>query len=163
MNRTQASFAAAMLIRELYTRCMNQIGSDMADSGLTAQQITVIRLVAHLRLPRVSDLCHEMALSKGTVSGILTRLEAMGLIERCKEPGDQRNTFIRFTEKGRSFAFSFRDRMSAAFDHIFAGLTDEELAEAQIALKTLRDRMPVEREATGVKQAETNRQTTVFV
>jgi DNA-binding MarR family transcriptional regulator len=52
----------------------------------------------------ISQLCNEMLLAKGTVSGIVSRLEKNGFIEKFKKNGDQRNTYIRFSSKGEDFA-----------------------------------------------------------
>lgn len=141
MDRTQESFATAMLIRDLYARCMNRISGETATCGMTAQQLTVISLVAHRHTIQIDELCHEMALTKSTISGILNRMEAMELIERFKETGDQRNTFIRFTPKGQAFATRFRDGIVDVFDHVFANFSDEELSQARSALTAVRDRM----------------------
>lgn len=144
MNRSEESFATAMLIRDIYSRCMNQIGSSMADSGLSYQQVTVIRLIAHSKLIQISEICREMSLTKGTVSGILNRMEVAGTIEKVKDTKDKRITYVRFTEQGQLLAARFRLNMIDSFDRVFAGFTDEDLLHAHESLTMIREKMKEE-------------------
>ena len=141
MTRSQDSFATASLIREIYSRCMNQIGSGMADSGLSHQQIMVIRLIAHNKTIQVSQLCQEMALTKGTVSGILNRMEQAGYIEKYKTPKDKRNTYIRFSPMGQAFADKFRQSIITSYDRIFENFSDEALAKARVSLQQIAEKL----------------------
>lgn len=142
MNRNQEAFNTATLIREIYSRVSSQIVSGMAGSELSHQQIMVVRLLAHNKVLQISVLCHEMSLSKGTVSGILNRMERNGLIEKFKEPKDKRNTFIRFTQKGNDFARSYRTKIVDCYNQIFMDYSDDELIELEKVLKDIVDRIP---------------------
>ena len=73
-------FQVAKLINELYSK-MNQIMSNqLKDTGLTHQQTMIIKLIAHNKKITISEICNEMTLSKGTVSGIVSRLEKLVLV-----------------------------------------------------------------------------------
>lgn len=135
------SFEIAMLIKDIYSKTTNIIGQSFKDSGLTHQQIMIIKLIAHKGKVNISELCTEMSLSKGTVSGIVARLEANGYIERFKEDGDKRNTYVRFAEKGTEFAKEFRVKITEGFDNVFKNLSKEELSELKSGLKNLRDKI----------------------
>lgn len=141
MDRSQETFASAMLIRDIYSQCMNQISQSMSCTGLSHQQIMVIRLVAHNRTIHVSDLCKEMSLTKGTVSGILNRMEAAGYIEKYKNRKDLRNTYIRFSEKGQLLAHDFRKEIIDSFDKVFENFTDPELLQAKDSLTRIQQKM----------------------
>lgn len=141
MNRSEESFATAMIIREIYSSCMNQISSRMADSGLSHQQIMVIRLLGHQKSIQISDLCKEMALTKGTISGIISRMESSGLIEKFKKKGDQRNTYIRFTEEGKELSTRMRENIVDSFDRIFERFSDEELVQTKIMLAGIQQKI----------------------
>ncbi len=144
MNRSEETFATAMIIREIYSSCMNRISSSMADSGLSHQQIMVVRLLGHHKSIQITDLCKEMALTKGTVSGILSRMESTGLIEKYKKQGDQRNTYVRFTGKGKEFATGIRVNIVESFDRVFENFTDEELVQAKSALANVQRKISKE-------------------
>ena len=146
MPRSEETFATAQLIRDLYSLCMKRVGRSMADSGLSHQQAMIVRLLAHGKTLKVSDLCREMSLTKGTVSGILARMEEGGLIEKYKEGRDRRNTFVRFTDQGRLFASGSRGILADSFDRLFAGFTEEEIQETQDSLSGILAKMKKEDE-----------------
>lgn len=70
--------------------------------GVTGPQRLVVRMVG--RFPGVSagglsDLLH---LHPSTLTGVLERLVAAGLLKRAQDPDDQRRARFRLTEKGRA-------------------------------------------------------------
>ncbi len=76
----------------------------------------------------LGDISKRMMVSNGNVTGLATRLEAEGLVERRARPGDRRAQMLRLTPKGRrEFA-----RQSAAHEgwiaELFGGLTEAERA-----------------------------------
>ncbi len=71
----------------------------------------------------LGEVSRRMMVSNGNVTGLATRLEAEGLIERRARPGDRRAQLLRLTPKGRrEFA-----RQSAAHEgwiaELLAGVT----------------------------------------
>lgn len=129
------SFKIAMLLKELYSKTINTVEDNFKQENLTHQQITVIKLLAHNGELTVSQLCDEMHLTKGTVSGIVTRLEKNGFIEKFKRNTDHRNTYIKFSLKGEKFAFEFKNKMQHSFDSIFEKCSKDDLEELANCLK----------------------------
>lgn len=69
--------------------------------GLTHPQYLVM-LALWERSPRsVKDLSSALALDPGTLSPLLKRLEAAGLITRRREPADERVLAVTLTDAGR--------------------------------------------------------------
>lgn len=134
-------FEIAMLIKEVYSSTMNILSKNLKDSGLTHQQIMVIKLVAHKKEITISELCEEMSLAKGTVSGIVQRLENADFVRKVKHDNDKRNTYVMFSEKGLEFAKEFRYRINESFDEVFKNFTKEEMDEAKESLKKLRNKI----------------------
>lgn len=141
MNSAFDSFEIAMLIKEIYSKSIKVISDGLKDSGLTHQQIMVIKIIAHNGEVIISDICEEMSLAKGTVSGIVRRLEEAGYVEKVKHQGDKRNTYVRFSDKGREFAKEFRFTINKSFDEIFKNFTDEELLRVKNELKVLKEKI----------------------
>lgn len=129
METTFDSFRIAMLIKEIYSKSMHIVEENLKESGLTHQQIIVIKLIAHNKQMTISQLCDEMCLAKGTVSGIVSRLEQCGLLEKAKNEDDKRNTYVKFSAKGLKFAKQFRVTIQESFDKIFQDCSKEELEE----------------------------------
>ncbi|MGL6107855.1 MarR family winged helix-turn-helix transcriptional regulator [Romboutsia sp.] len=131
------TFRIAMLLKELYSKTMYSIEDSFKENGLTHQQIIVIKLIAHNKELTISDLCEQMSLAKGTVSGIVTRLEQNDFVEKFKKEDDKRNTYLRFTKKGMAFTFNFREKIQHSFDGIFENCTDEELNDLVSSLRNI--------------------------
>mgnify|MGYP001584585501 FL=1 len=126
-----------MLIKEIDSRIMGAISKSLRNSGLTHQQIIVIKLVAHKKEITISEICYEMSLSKGTVSGIVQRLEKSGYVKKEKHEDDKRNTYIVFSEKGIAFSKEFMHTINESFDSIFKNCNKEELEQLTTNLKNI--------------------------
>lgn len=144
MGRAEKGFHMMMLIKEIYSSMHCQLGSSMKESGLTPQQILVIKLIAHNKEMTSSQLCEELSLSKATVSGIVGRLEEAGYLQKEKRDTDKRNTYITFTEKGMNFAINFKKSMNHSFNQVLESLTDEEVNYITEALELLTHKMKEE-------------------
>ena len=134
-------FEISMIIKEIYSSTTNILSKNLKYSGLTHQQIMVIKLVAHKGVITVSELCEEMSLAKGTVSGIVQRLETANYLKKTKSENDKRNTYITFSEKGLEFVEEFRAKINESFDEVFKNFTEEEIDEAKKSLIKLRDKI----------------------
>ena len=136
MKKLKDEFQVAKLINELYSKMNQTMSNQLKDIGLTHQQTMIIKLIAHNKKITISEICNEMTLSKGTVSGIVSRLEKLGLVIKVKDEEDLRNTYVVFSEKGNLFAQKFRDEMNHCFEEIFKNFTSEELEHFKYVLKT---------------------------
>lgn len=137
MSNDMSNFRIAMLIKDINSKMTTIISGNIKDCGLTHQQVTVMKLIGHNGKVTVSHLCEEMSLSKGTVSGIVQRLERDGYIQKDKSNEDKRNTYITFTDKGVKFAKEFKKNINESYDKVFENLTKEEINEIQKALQLL--------------------------
>ena len=135
------SFEIAMLIKEIYANTMGIVSENLKESRFTNQQIMVIKLIAHNGQVTISQLCDEMFLAKGTVSGIVKRLEEAGYVKKIKNEEDKRNTYVTFSDKGMEFAKKFRNDINKSFDEIFRNFTEEEIIEVKSNLLKLRNKI----------------------
>lgn len=140
----EKGFEMIMLIKEIYSSMNCQIGNNMRTSGLTPQQILVIKLIAHNKEMTISQLCEELSLAKATVSGIVSRLEEAGYLEKEKRESDKRNTYIVFSDKGKAFAKEFRGSMNHSFNQVFERLSEDEIEQITQALRLLKRKMKEE-------------------
>ncbi|MEG2198939.1 MAG: MarR family transcriptional regulator [Anaerovorax sp.] len=134
------SFKIMMLIREVHSLMYANIGHNMKDSGLTPQQIMVMKVIAHNKEVTPTQLCDQLSLAKATVSGMIQRLEDAGYIKRVKKE-DKRLTYIIFSEKGQHFANNFKKKMDREFSNLFKNLTETEQAQIAQALTLLAKKM----------------------
>lgn len=74
----------------------------LADYDLTTPQFFTLSAIRRCGLScRMGDLAHQLFLSSATMTGIVTRLEADGLVERMMDPVDRRAVQVGVTERAK--------------------------------------------------------------
>lgn len=76
----------------------------------------------------MKDLGARLRMPKGTLSGLLGRMEQMGMVERSPCPEDGRAQRLRLTRKGRAMAPGLQQRHRQAIEILESGLSDREAA-----------------------------------
>lgn len=135
------SFEIAMLIKEIYASTIEIVNENLKGSSLTHQQTMVIKLIAHKEKVTISELCQEMSLAKGTISGIVSRLEKADYVKKVKYDNDKRNTYVEFSDKGYEYAKNFRNEINISFDKIFENFTEDEVKKTKNNLIELRNKL----------------------
>jgi MarR family transcriptional regulator, organic hydroperoxide resistance regulator len=74
----------------------------VAALNVTATQAMVLRFLFDRDEVNSSELGSRIELDSATLTGILDRLEAAGIIERRPNPTDRRAIHVHLTEKGRT-------------------------------------------------------------
>lgn len=91
-------------------------------TGLTTPQLVVIQAIGTLRDPTVSDVAKAVSLSLATVTTILNRLEANGLVHRERSAVDRRRVIVTLTEKGEELGASAPKPLQDSFVDRFVRL-----------------------------------------
>ena len=109
------------------------------DVDLTVPQADVLFTLGNTQGLTCKQIGEKTLITKGTLTGILDRLEAKGLIQRVPLSDDRRSTRILLTRAGvRMFEREF-PRQIAYLKKRLQRLTRRELREIQRALRTLRE------------------------
>lgn len=89
---------------------------------------------------RLRDLNKHVLLTQPSVSRLVDRLVARGLVAKCPEPSDARGTVIRLTDTGYDmFRRVAVDHMKTITDRVGGRLTSEELETLAVLCDKLRD------------------------
>lgn len=82
---------------------MDQLCSIAMSQGLASKglAVTIWRLHLNKSPLKVSDLAQHIDCDAGNTSGIIGRLEEMGLVERVQRGDDRRVRLVQLTPKGR--------------------------------------------------------------
>jgi DNA-binding MarR family transcriptional regulator len=99
----------------------------LKDTGLTYPQYLVLLVLWERGETTVKGLGEALRLDSGTLSPLLKRLEAAGLVERRRSPQDERSVSVRPTAAGeelRHRACEVPVRLSAATGMDLAELTE---------------------------------------
>lgn len=86
------------------------------------------------------ELGGQFELKAGSLSEILAKIEAAGLIERTRDPRDRRALTVRLTEAGMQEAQRAIEARRAFREQAFSNLTDEEQDELIALLEKSRNR-----------------------
>ncbi|MFI9407687.1 MarR family winged helix-turn-helix transcriptional regulator [Nocardia sp. NPDC052316] len=103
--------------------------------GLTYPQYLVMLALWERDGRSVGEVCQALALDSGTLSPLLKRLEAAGLVQRTRSAADERRVDIQLTERGRELRAQARDipaEMAAA-----CGLSMDEFLALRETLRRL--------------------------
>ena len=97
-------------------RATHRIGlylDHLRERRLTQGEAHILALLAHSRRANVADLHRGLAHKRSTLTSILDRLAARGLITRAVGETDRRTFVVRLTAKGRRLAQRVQRHLSA--------------------------------------------------
>ena len=104
------------------------------DFGITGPQRLVLRVVGKFPGLSASELAHIVRLHPSTITGILQRLVARGLLERQRDPSDTRRARLRLKAKASSHTRASRGTVEKA---VKEALADAGAANVRAARKVL--------------------------
>jgi DNA-binding MarR family transcriptional regulator len=107
--------------------------------GVTGAQRLVIRIVGRFPGIPAGDLARLLHVHASTLTGILVRLERLGLVRRRSDPRDGRRSLVGLTENGRRFDVATEGTVEAAVARALERLSADELQAARAALQAIAD------------------------
>ena len=107
----------------------------LREHGLSYPQYIALMTLGEHDALTVGDLGTLLHLDSGTLSPLLKRMQSAGLLERSRDPHDERRVLVRLTATGR-------DRLTAVAGvpremAARSGLTRSELADLQATLRAI--------------------------
>jgi DNA-binding MarR family transcriptional regulator len=127
-----AVYSAAHAFNRFYRPLLGQL-------GLTYPQYLVMLVLWESDGLSVSAIGERLLLDSGTLTPVLKRLEALGLVSRARDSRDERVVIIGLTDKGRAMraiAEGFPTQILAASD-----CAGEEIDALRVALVDLRGKL----------------------
>jgi len=89
------------------------------ETGLTAPQLVVLQALGRSGATKPSALSRTVSLSQPTVTAILERLTAAGLVKRAKSDSDRRAVLAELTEAGAEAVANSPQLLQAGFIDAF--------------------------------------------
>lgn len=133
-NRTDASLIALRRIlraTEIYARDLAQ-ASNLTPSQLRLLQVAGETPEGSVRPTRIAS---QMGVSQATISSLLDKLTARGLVERRVSRIDRRQTDVSITEEGRAIVDNIPDALQQRYVRAFAALEAWEQAQLVASLE----------------------------
>src|SRR5690606_39076894 len=90
-----AIYSAGMAIQRVYKPLLDQL-------GLTYPQYLVLNVLWRRDEQTVGVIAQQLALESSTLTPLLKRLEAAGLVRRTRNPQNERQVVIGLTDQGRA-------------------------------------------------------------
>ena len=113
-------------------------GEHVRECGLTHAQFDIIATLGNTTGMSYKELGERTLITKGTLTGVIERLELKGLVERQRSADDKRSFFVRLTAAGEA---TFRDvfpRVVARGSAVFANFTADDYADLEKTLSKLK-------------------------
>src|SRR5262245_49341170 len=125
----------------LYTESRRLTKGLASQFGLTAPQLTVIKLLEQLGDLSLSTLSERIRAQNSTVTGIIDRMEREGLVRRERSTTDRRVIYIRLSEKGAKLARQIQVEPMEIFRGALLSLSQGDLRELLRILTKLQKRV----------------------
>lgn len=127
-----ALYSASMAVQRLYKPLLDTL-------GLTYPQYLVMNVLWREDAQTVGAIAQQLALESSTLTPLLKRLEAAGLVKRSRNPDNERQVVIALTPQGAQLRAAATCLGSALLDA--SGNDAGELGELNRRVRQLRDRL----------------------
>jgi len=114
---------------ELYARDLAQA------AGVTPAQLRVLQIVGEKKDPTAKTLANQMGVSQATVTALVDKLVARGVVERLTSSLDRRQTNITLTQLGEDVLEEAPDALQQRYVRAFTDLEDWEQAQLVSSLE----------------------------
>lgn len=127
------------LLAECYQAFELRSGRHVRKLGVTPAQFDIIATLGRTEGFSFTDLAQKTLITKGTLSGVIDRMQARGLVSRTPIAGDGRKVLVSLTRDGeRLFEKIFPEHIDY-LQKRFAGFSSDDLDKFDQQLKRVRD------------------------
>ncbi|KAA5603799.1 MarR family transcriptional regulator [Roseospira marina] len=116
------------LLNEVANRLLDDVDRQARIDGITAAQWRVLMRIASGLDATAADLCRSMRYDSGSMTRMLDRLEARGLVRRTRCTEDRRVIQVDLTEEGAAVYPRVKRIGQNVLDHYLKDFTPDEIA-----------------------------------
>ncbi|MFC1515020.1 MarR family winged helix-turn-helix transcriptional regulator [Candidatus Omnitrophota bacterium] len=127
----------AQLLPAIHRAVVKTQGDFFGLGKLTIPQFIFLELLYQYNPLKMKDVARELKVSLPAVTGLVSRLISLGMVERKYDKQDRRVIHIVLTAKGKKMVEQARTMRIKAFDDIFSRLTEEERGQYLRILRKL--------------------------
>lgn len=128
------SEAALIALRRIMKATAVNVRTVAHKTGLTASQLLVLQVLRARGEMLTGDLARAVDLKQATISILLDKLQARGLIERRRGETDRRRVWVHITDEGNRTLSSAPDLLQSSFRKRFSKLAEWEQASLVASL-----------------------------
>ncbi|AKA81649.1 homoprotocatechuate degradation operon regulator HpaR [Pseudomonas synxantha BG33R] len=123
MSKPRQSLTLALL--QAREAAMSFFRPSLNEHGLTEQQWRIIRILEQHGELEIYQLAELACILKPSMTGVLVRMEAAGMVHRRKAEQDQRRVLITLADKGKASFESMSQCMEANYQRLQDQLGEE--------------------------------------
>ena len=113
-------------------------GESVRHHGLTHAQFDIIATLGNTTGMSYKELGERTLITKGTLTGVIERLEQKGLVMRERSTDDKRSFFVRLTPAGDRVFCEVFPKVVAHGKQLFSAYSEADFDALDAALSTLR-------------------------
>lgn len=125
------------------------------ECGLTPPQFDIIATLGNTPGMSCKHLGEKTLITKGTLTGVIDRLELKGLVARERSGNDKRSFFVRLTPAGEVMFDDVFPKVIAQAKLMFASYTESDFAAIETTLANLKQNIAT---ASAQRAAATRKQ-----
>lgn len=126
-----------LLARAIAEGLEDTLAPAAAESGLTLTQARLLICCAHQPDLTAGELSRRTGIAAANISSMCKRLERDGLLQRLRDPQDERLVHIRLTERGEAAMQAMDAAIAARYGRALGEEDPEELAQIMAGLQKL--------------------------
>ena len=116
-------------------------GESVRQHGLTHAQFDIIATLGNTPGMSYKELGERTLITKGTLTGVIERLEQKGLVLRERSSDDKRSFFVRLTPAGDGVFCDVFPKVVAHGKQLFSSYADSDFEALENVLRKLRDQI----------------------
>ena len=116
-------------------------GESVRRHGLTHAQFDIVATLGNTPGMSYKELGERTLITKGTLTGVIERLEQKGLVVRERNNDDKRSFFVRLTPAGEAVFREVFPQVVAHGKQLFANYSNTEFDALDATLRKLRDQI----------------------
>jgi MarR family transcriptional regulator, 2-MHQ and catechol-resistance regulon repressor len=132
-------FRTLRSLAECYQAFETYSGSHVRSLGLTPAQFDILATLGNTPGMTCRELGEKTLITKGTLTGVLDRMESRGLVRRGPSDADRRQVFVSLTAAGTRLFGRIFPLHAAHVQKAFTVLSPAELDQTRDLLQRLRD------------------------
>lgn len=125
------------LVYEVFKRFQERMDLDVAKTGLTHLQLTILVILKEKKSNTVGNLSKELGINQGNTSSICKKIEKMGYLERKRNEQDERVVNLFLTKEGEKVIDTISSEWKRMIDPILEETSEEALGGFLLKLQKI--------------------------
>lgn len=136
-SRYRSEESLGHLIAKAHMAMRGRMDTELADTDLTGAQWIVLMKLSRNELRNAAELAAALNQDAGSMTRMLDRLEAKGLVQRVRSKTDRRVVELELTAEGAALVPSLAEPAVRVLNHALRDFSKEEHAQLLQLLKRL--------------------------